>query len=317
MFVTDIASQLSSAFPGPFSTTTEYVVGGHYSPGDGGGGVFVWIVPGTAPFPAADGGIIIHNPNNTNGYFKRIFSGPVNVRWFGAIMGATDPLPTPHTITDVTTYVETARDSPFTLNGTIYFPEDKVLTPSGWLIQPYKGSFSFPGSQGRGDITILGDGPGTVLQPNANNDPILKLGYSSGPNSSRKRKVYNLVVDGVDRTSGSIGVVFTEPPNNHYFEIFAGSWVFDCVCVQNCDIGVYKPTGNLSNTFANCMLAGNNFGYYAHGFQDIYSPPTGPMPSPPQGIYMHSGCDKFIGGELLGNYKAGIFVNDDTGQYGH
>ena len=45
MFITDIAIQLKTAAL-TFSTTTENVVGGYYGPGDGGGGIFVWIQPG-------------------------------------------------------------------------------------------------------------------------------------------------------------------------------------------------------------------------------------------------------------------------------
>ena len=113
MFVSAIFNDLGSTtggsgFTGPFSPTTEYIVGGFYTPGDGGGGIFVWI-PTAITTP--DGGITINNANNTTGHFKRLYSGHINVRWFGAKGDGT---------TDDTAAVHAARDS--AKNGTIYFP---------------------------------------------------------------------------------------------------------------------------------------------------------------------------------------------------
>ena len=124
MYFPTIASFLSTI---PFPVTPgEFIIGGYFSPGDGGGGTFIWvpIIPGGSIMPPPeDLGIIFYHPSDTtpspgyNGYFKRIYSGPVNVRWFGAIMGGGG------SITDVTPYFDAARDSAFTKDGTIYFPE--------------------------------------------------------------------------------------------------------------------------------------------------------------------------------------------------
>lgn len=66
--------------PAPSTITLD----GYYSPGDGGGGTFAWIH--TNSLPTDNGGTIIvpsTNPSPT-GYWQRVFSGPHNVKWFGA-----------------------------------------------------------------------------------------------------------------------------------------------------------------------------------------------------------------------------------------
>ena len=131
MYVSAISNDLGSTtwgsgFTGPFSTTTEYIVGGFYAPGDGGGGIFVWI-PTAITTP--DGGITINNANDTAGHFKRIYSGPLNVRWFGAKGDG---------VTDDTAAVHAARDA--AKSGTIYFPES--LDADGNEL-PYVGAFVF------------------------------------------------------------------------------------------------------------------------------------------------------------------------------
>ena len=139
------STTVGSGFTGPFSTTEEYVVGGFYTPGDGGGGIFVWI---PAAISNPDGGITINNANYTLGHFKRIYSGPINVRWFGAKGDG---------VTDDTAAVHRARNSKdFANNGTLYFPKGT-----------YKGAFEFEYKDANhNEINIIGDGQGTILKPN-------------------------------------------------------------------------------------------------------------------------------------------------------
>lgn len=53
---------------------------GYWAPGDGGGGDFIWNASATTD----DGGTIIKQNNIATGRWKRKYSGPVNIRWFGA-----------------------------------------------------------------------------------------------------------------------------------------------------------------------------------------------------------------------------------------
>lgn len=60
------------------------VLTGYSAPGDGGGGVFYWSATGSD-----DGGTVF--AASTNGYWHRIYSGAINVRWFGATGDGSTP----------------------------------------------------------------------------------------------------------------------------------------------------------------------------------------------------------------------------------
>jgi hypothetical protein len=86
---------------------------GYRSPGDGGGGVFVWISTS-----AIDNGGTIIVPNQSVGsatpgpHWQRIYSGPVDVKWFGAYGNGSTP-------DDI--YLIRARDAVAASGGTVSF----------------------------------------------------------------------------------------------------------------------------------------------------------------------------------------------------
>lgn len=273
----DTISDLKNAFPTTLPPNGEYIVGGYFAVGDGGGGTFVWVLTSPTLPPADDGGIIIQLDSNASyhnsGYFKRIYSGSINVRWFGAIMGATDPNPTPHTITDVTQYVHKARDSQFAKDGgTLYFSKGV-----------YAGAFVI--SHVDGEVNIIGDGDGTVLLASGNTS-VLTLGYRN--QFWRYSKVSNLTIDGQSKNAD--GVTFSDSDQPHY----PGRWNFENVTIRNCKKGIYKPKGNIGNSYTNCFITDNDFGYYAVDFSD-----------------MHAGCEIFKGGQIAGNSHAAMYVGVD------
>src|SRR5690606_28622026 len=142
-----------STVPFPSVPAGEYVIGGYYAEGDGGGGTFVWIVNPNPLTPLyTDGGIAVAHPSDptpgTEGHFKRLYSGPINVRWFGAKGDG---------VTNDTAAVHAARDSEaFANNGTIYFPKGV-----------YCGLFDFTYvNSNRNEYNIVGDGQGTVSRTN-------------------------------------------------------------------------------------------------------------------------------------------------------
>jgi hypothetical protein len=55
---------------------------GFWAKGDGGGGIFLWITPSSPPID--DGGTIIVPGGQASGCWRRVFSGPRSVRWYGA-----------------------------------------------------------------------------------------------------------------------------------------------------------------------------------------------------------------------------------------
>ena len=61
------------------------IVQGYLTNNDGGGGVFTWVDAALVVQPlAADQGTIFPVTAGTGGWWVRIFSGPVDIRWFGA-----------------------------------------------------------------------------------------------------------------------------------------------------------------------------------------------------------------------------------------
>ncbi len=69
------------------ATAATAIVQGYNIPGDGGGGIFIWQNSTSSTSPATDGGTIfqvIPPTGKSPGYWKRIYDGLLNVRWFGA-----------------------------------------------------------------------------------------------------------------------------------------------------------------------------------------------------------------------------------------
>lgn len=62
------------------STADKLEVLGYYEKGDGGGGLFYW---DSASTETENGGTIIQATGITTGRWKRVFSGFINVKWFG------------------------------------------------------------------------------------------------------------------------------------------------------------------------------------------------------------------------------------------
>jgi hypothetical protein len=76
-----------------------------------------------------------------------------------------------------------------------------------------------------------------------------------------------------------------------------GRWAFDS-CLFNTKIGVYKPYGNIGNSYRNCAFQGGtgmDFGFYAYAAAAGYA--------------MHAGCDLFENCEFHSYEKSAVFVN--------
>lgn len=77
MTITNI-SQLKTTAPSGTDTAT---VLGYYTPGDGGGGTFYWDALSTE---SDDTGTIFETTASATGRWKRLYTTPLNVQWFGA-----------------------------------------------------------------------------------------------------------------------------------------------------------------------------------------------------------------------------------------
>lgn len=200
MYLPDINSLRNLPYPFPVE---EYIIAGYFTSGDGGGGTFTWVVPPTGvSVPIDDKGIIIRNLNNSSGYFKRLYSGPINVRWFGAKGDG---------IADDTVAVHAARDSEFTKNGgTLYFPKGK-----------YRGVFTISSSVD--EVNIIGDGDGSILCSNAavTSTAVLTLGRHSP--DWRFSKVSNITIQG-EHLIGVNGIVIDDDTTDPGY---AGRWIIE------------------------------------------------------------------------------------------
>ena len=294
----DSINALRTAFPTPnIPTNGEYLVAGYAGPGDGGGGTFVWVPATYAAIKDDDDGIAIRTPLGTTahslGYFQRVFSGPINVKWFGAKGGLGT--------TDDTAAVHRARDSKeFANNGTLYFP-----------VGTYMGAFVFDYvNSNRNEINIIGDGHGTILKPNGtsrpdgNNNPVLSLGYRVF--NWKWARVSNLTIDGSYQGANYFawGVCFENLSIPNKNEI-SGRWIFERVFFVNCDKAVYKPWGNIGNHFIDCNWSNNVHGIYAQGFRDD-----------PNHRGMHSGCDRYSGCHFEYHLEVAIAYSDLIGGNG-
>jgi hypothetical protein len=75
---------------GGADTIQNALVGGFAAPNDGGGGVFYW---DPSVSTGDDGGTVIVPTGSTSGRWVRVYSGVLNVRWFGAGLGGNNDQP--------------------------------------------------------------------------------------------------------------------------------------------------------------------------------------------------------------------------------
>ena len=97
------------ALPGG-STRSIAILTGYTTAGDGGGGVFVW---STTAAPDDGGTVFNASAGNTAGW-RRVFSGALNVRWFGATGGGTTP--------DQAAFQQTINVAASSGKGTVFVP---------------------------------------------------------------------------------------------------------------------------------------------------------------------------------------------------
>lgn len=126
---------------------------GYYEKGDGGGGLFYWDNSSTE---ADNGGTIIQATGVTTGRWKRVFSGAVNVKWFGAKGdGVTDD-----SVAIQKAYNYLAVDIK---GGTIYIPATK---------EGYKINTAINCTNSFYGINFVGEGSAALPNARPNNDTL-------------------------------------------------------------------------------------------------------------------------------------------------
>lgn len=155
-------------------------VGGYDSVNDGGGGAFVYVPSGTD----ADNDGTILTPSNNVGRWYRVYSGAVNVQWFGATGdGTTNDF---QAIQNAITYIES-----LTTGGAIFLPAGNYLTNGQLDFSGNRPVFFF--GEGEGSTTVTGDGVGIVLH----------LGIGSGDRTTDLR-ISSMSIVGIN--SADIGI---------------------------------------------------------------------------------------------------------------
>lgn len=116
---------------------TDYkIILGHTTPGDGGGGTFYW---NASSADADDNGITILPTGHVgNGRWKREYSGPINIKWYGAGIGGYD-----------SGKIQAA------INAVAAIGSGSVYIPAGTYSCPNSGDSQL---RIKSDIRILGDG---------------------------------------------------------------------------------------------------------------------------------------------------------------
>jgi hypothetical protein len=271
--VVDIAEL--KTYLGNETTRKAIEVLGYYAENDGGGGTFYW--DDTSSDTDNGGTVIKPTAAGITGRWHRVYSGYVNVRWFGAKGDDSN---------DDTAAVHAARD--VVAYGTLFFPAGT-----------YKGNFFFK------NCNILGAGYTSRLKPYTTNETtptaVVRIGSKnlSLPklvSTWQNNTMSHITIDGDNRLSD--GIVFEHDPSSSGDNALAGRWHFEEVNFQYCNIGMFKKYGNIGNTYTNCNWTRSNIGYFAQ-----------------EGLYMHSGCERFNGGHFEKCDKAGVFFKA-SGQIG-
>lgn len=198
---------------------------------------------------------------------------PLNARVLldnGDIVKSTIPNNTNNPNTNMLGWINESKnienfDSTFSISNK--YPDEQqaisALTDRTILFLPNNKDIS--GELSTGNADLFGQGYSTKIVV-ADNSYGVEL-KQSVPNWE-KRSVKNLSAHGSFGSRSGKGVTF-DPSDSS-----AGRWNLDYIGFQNLDIAIYKPVGNIGNTYTNISVEFANYGYRAKS-----------------GVNMHSGSD--------------------------
>jgi hypothetical protein len=182
------------------------VLGGYYARGDGGGGLFYW---DTTAAPD-DGGTILNAQQGNSAGWRRIYSGVINVKWFGARGDGTTP-------DDAA--IQAALDlAKATLAGTT--PTYGEMNSGAEVYIP-NGVYSITNELSLYDWLCLRGDHNTILKASPSLAVILRIG-------AYRNRIQNLCFVGGGHHIVAYG------PSSHYGAALGGpgaggpNWIFDC-----------------------------------------------------------------------------------------
>lgn len=188
----------------------------------------------------------------------------------GDIVRNTIPLNTNNPNTNITGWTNESKnindiDNTFSISNKYTDAQQAINALTDRTILFLPNNKDIVGGLSTGNADLVGQGYSTKIVV-AENSYGVELKQSI-PNWE-KRSVRNLSVHGSFGSRSGKGVTFD--PNDSG----AGRWNLEYVGFQNLDIGIYKPAGNIGNTYSNISVELANYGYRAKS-----------------GVNMHSGSD--------------------------
>jgi hypothetical protein len=187
------------------------VLGGHNAIGDGGGGVFYW---NTSTTLVDDGGTIFTH-GASGGAWVRIFSGAINVRWFGAGLGGADDAPLIQKAIEAALHdgVPWSEGKPtFTTGGTVHLPAGNYNIQQPIFIET--SDVNFPHLGGWVSVRLVGDGRfNTHIRLIGPYTTAIIVGGLTGPDASRIRhcEISNLSIEQVATELQRLGGAISFP----------------------------------------------------------------------------------------------------------
>lgn len=214
------------------SSADKLDVLGYYAKGDGGGGTFYW---DATSIETDNGGTTIQATGITTGRWKRVYSGAVNVKWFGAKGdGAAND----------SVAVQKAIDS-----------NAKVKFPSGMYLVNIQLNEYFE-LHGEGLLE-------TIIKPYSSSAPAILDMYQEP--DWRATSINNI---GFESTSQD-GIGFSYGNYGSYTtgQELIGRVVFNLCSFRGFDKAIRKSFGNIGNVYNQCYFHDNNYGVWAKDAQ--------------------------------------------------
>jgi hypothetical protein len=165
--------------------TPVAVLGGYAVIDDGGGGIFYW----NSTTTLIDNGGTIIVPTGGNGAWLRVYSGVVNVRWFGAGLGGADDAPPIQKAIEVALHdgIPWSGGAPtFTTGGTVYLPAGNYYVQQPIYFET--SDANFPQAGGWISVRLVGDGKfNTHIYANGPDTTVFIVGGLTGIDAHRVR----------------------------------------------------------------------------------------------------------------------------------
>ncbi|EPB9581021.1 phage head-binding domain-containing protein [Escherichia coli] len=155
------------------------------------------------------------------------------------------------------------------------YRDDLLITPG-----------TYTGEYTSGNANLIGTGYNVIFKPDVGKTSIT---LSESSRLWQYRHAQNFLIEGNISTPQGIGIAFGTSNLD-------GRWNFRDIAFDGLDIGVYKPKGNIGNTYKHCSYLACNYGHKA------VSDPT-----------MHVGADTWMDCHFAGINTYSIYLNGAVG----